>query len=87
MASKFKNETFDRLEPYMTQILEKGYAGNEKKVRKIFNNSDTYFNLLRQSFGNPDEARTAELRLLEFRQKGLVSEYLTKFTQYGFRVA
>jgi hypothetical protein len=29
----------------------------------------------------------AELRLLEFRQKGLVPEYLIKFTQYGSRVA
>jgi hypothetical protein len=49
-------------------------------MRKFFNNTDTYFDLLRQSFGDLDEARTAELRLLEFRQKGSVPEYLIKFT-------
>jgi hypothetical protein len=55
-------------------------------VRKVFNNSDIYFNLLRQSFRNLDEARTAKLRLLELWQTGSVLAYLTKFTQYGFKV-
>jgi len=87
MTSRLRGEAFDRLEPYITQILEKGYAGSEDEVRKVFNNSDHYFHLLRQSFGDLDEARTAEQRLLELRQKGSVPEYLTKFTQYGFRVA
>jgi hypothetical protein len=49
-------------------------------VRKIFNNTEAYFDLLRQFFDDLDEARTAELRLLELRQKGSVPEYLTKFT-------
>jgi hypothetical protein len=79
MIFRLRSEVFDRLEPYITQILKKGYAGSEKKIKKIFNNSDTYFNLLRQSFEDLDEARTAELRLLELRQKGLIPEYLTKF--------
>jgi hypothetical protein len=87
MISRLRGEAFDRLESYIIQILKKGYLGSEKKVRKIFNNSDTYFNLLRQFFGDLDEARTVKLRLLEFRQTGSVSAYLTKFTQYGFRVA
>jgi hypothetical protein len=34
---------------------------SDEKVRKIFNNVNLYFNLLRQSFGDLDEARTAEL--------------------------
>jgi hypothetical protein len=46
-----------------------------------------YFDLLRQLFGDLDEARTVELRFLDLKQKGLVPEYLTKFTQYRFRVA
>jgi hypothetical protein len=86
MVLRLRGEAFDRLEPYITQILEKGYSGSEKKVRKVFNNLDIYFNLLRQSFGDLDEVRTVELRLLKLRQKGLMPEYLTKFTQYGFRV-
>jgi hypothetical protein len=44
---RLKGEAFDRLEPYITQILEKGYLGSEKEMRKVFNNSDIYFNLLR----------------------------------------
>jgi Retrotransposon gag protein len=48
---------------------------------------DLYFDLLRQSFGDLDEARTAELRLLDLKQKRSVPEYLTKFTQYGSRMA
>jgi hypothetical protein len=86
MALRFRGETFDRLESYIIQILKKGYLESEEKVRKVFNNSDTYFNLLRQSFGNLNEARTAELRLLKFRQTGSVPAYLIKFTQYRSRV-
>jgi hypothetical protein len=67
MASRFKDEAFDRLESYIIQILEKGYAGSEKKIKKVFNNSDIYFNLLRQSFGDLDETQTAKLRLLKLR--------------------
>jgi hypothetical protein len=29
-------------------------------MRKVFNNTEAYFNLLRQSFGDLDEIRTAE---------------------------
>jgi hypothetical protein len=60
MASKLRGETFDRLESYIIQILKKEYAGNEKKIRKIFSNLNAYFNLLKQSFGNLDEIKTAE---------------------------
>jgi hypothetical protein len=57
---RLKSETFDRLEPYITQILKKGYAGSENEIRKVFNNSDYYFYLLRQSFEDLDEAKTAK---------------------------
>jgi hypothetical protein len=62
-------------------------VASDEKVKKIFNNIDLYFNLLRQSFGDLDEARTTKLQLLDFKQKGLVPEYLTRFTQYSTRVA
>jgi hypothetical protein len=60
---------------------------SDEKMRKIFNNVNLYFNLLRQSFGDLDEARTAELQLLNLRQKESVPEYLTRFIQYDTRVA
>jgi hypothetical protein len=33
----------------------------DEEIKRIFNNINLYFNLLRQSFGDLDEARTAEL--------------------------
>jgi hypothetical protein len=42
-------------------------VNSDEKVRKIFNNIDLYFNFLRQFFGDLDEARTAELQLLNLR--------------------
>jgi hypothetical protein len=45
----------------MAQILNKEYAKNEDEIRKIFNNTEYYFNLLRQSFGDLDETKIAEL--------------------------
>jgi hypothetical protein len=85
--SRLRGKTFSRFEPYIAQIIAKGYGNCEMKVQRIFNSMDLYFDLLRQSFGDLDEARTAELRLLDLKQKGSVPEYLIKFTQYGSRVA
>jgi hypothetical protein len=47
MTSKLKRETFARLKSYIIQILEKGYANSEKKIKRIFNNINLYFNFLR----------------------------------------
>jgi len=38
-----------------------------------------YIHLLSQSFGDLDETKTAELRLLKLAQSASVPEYLTKF--------
>jgi DUF438 domain-containing protein len=61
MTSRLREETFTRLKPYIIQILKKEYVNCDEKIKKIFNNIDLYFNLLRQSFGDLDEVRTAEL--------------------------
>jgi hypothetical protein len=61
MTFRLRKEIFARLKSYIIQILEKRYANSEKKIKRIFNNINLYFNLLRQSFGDLDEARTAEL--------------------------
>jgi hypothetical protein len=80
MIFRLREEAFTRLKPYITQVLKKGYVNCDEKIKKIFNNINLYFNFLRQSFGDLDEAKTAELQLLDLRQKGSVSEYLTRFT-------
>jgi hypothetical protein len=79
MTSRLKKKAFARLEPYIIQILKRGYVNCDEEIKRIFNNIDLYFNFLRQSFGDLDEARTAELQLLNLRQKGLMPEYLTRF--------
>jgi hypothetical protein len=45
----------------MIQVLDKGYSGSEDEIKRIFNNTDYYFNLLRQSFGDLDEIKIVEL--------------------------
>jgi hypothetical protein len=56
-------------------------------VIKIINTIGHYIYLLSQLFGDLDETRTAELRLLELAQSASVPEYLTKFIQYTLKMA
>jgi hypothetical protein len=80
-ASYLKSEVFIRFEPYITHYLEKEtVALCDKIVADVINTVGNYLNLLAQSFGDLDEVRTAELRLLKLIQAASVSEYLTKFT-------
>jgi hypothetical protein len=45
-----------------------------------------YLELLKQSYGDLNETRTAKLQLQELVQTGTVPKYLTQFTQYASRV-
>jgi hypothetical protein len=45
-----------------------------------------YLELFKQSYGDLNETRTAELQLQELIQTGTVPEYLTRFTQYASKV-
>src|SRR5450755_4612043 len=47
---------------------------------------NNYLRLLKQSYGDLNETRTAELQLQNLTQGGTVPEYLTRFTQYASRV-
>jgi hypothetical protein len=49
-------------------------------ITKIVDTIGYYIHLLLQSFGDLDETKTAELRLLKLVQSASVPEYLTKFT-------
>jgi hypothetical protein len=67
LSLKFREKAFARLEPYIAQILNKGYAGSENEIKKMFNNTEYYFNLLRQFFGDLDEVKIVELQLLDLK--------------------
>jgi hypothetical protein len=87
-ASYLRGEAFARFEPYIAHYLEKGSVADcDPMVAKVVDTIGHYIHLLSQSFGDLDETRTAELRLLELAQSASVPEYLTKFTQYASRVA
>jgi Retrotransposon gag protein len=86
-ASFLRGDAYARFEPYITHYLDKGNANLcSEEVKKVFNSSPEYVTLLTQSYGDFDEARTAELRLMETTQTGSVPEYLTRFTQHSSRV-
>jgi hypothetical protein len=87
-ASYLKKETFARFKPYIAYYLEKGSVIDcDSIIIKVVNTIGHYIYFFSQSFGNLDEIRTAELRLLKLAQSASVSEYLIKFTQYTLRVA
>jgi hypothetical protein len=80
-VSYLKGEIFIRFESYITHYLEKkAMTFCDKIVADIMNTVGHYLDFLAQSFGDLDEAKIAELRLLKFIQAVSVSEYLTKFT-------
>jgi hypothetical protein len=87
-ASYLKGETFARFKPYIAYYLEKGNVADcDLIITKVVNTIGHYIHLFSQSFGDLNETRTAELRLLKLIQSASVSEYLIKFTQYTSRVA
>jgi hypothetical protein len=55
-------------------------------VKKVITTLDQFLGVLAQSYGDLDEVRTSELQLMELKQNASVSEYLTRFTQYFFRI-
>jgi hypothetical protein len=66
-AFYLKNEVFAKFESYITYYLEKRIVALcDKIVTDVINTVGHYLNLLAQSFGDLDEARIAELRLLKF---------------------
>jgi hypothetical protein len=87
-ASYLKEKAFTRFKPYIAYYLKKGSVTDcDLIIAKIVNTIGHYIHLLSQSFGDLDETKTAELRLLKLAQSASVPEYLTKFTQYASKIA
>jgi hypothetical protein len=65
-ASYLKGEIFTRFEPYIAHYLKKGNVIDCDLIMvKVVNTIGYYIHLFSQSFGDLNEIRTAELRLLE----------------------
>jgi hypothetical protein len=66
-AFYLKGKVFARFELYIIHYLEKGaIILCDKIVADVINTVGYYLALLSQSFGDLDELKTAELRLLKF---------------------
>jgi hypothetical protein len=79
-ASYLREKAFTRFKPYIAHYLEKGSVTNcDLIIAKVVNTIGYYIHLFSQLFGDLDEIRIAELRLLKLAQSASVSEYLTKF--------
>jgi hypothetical protein len=76
-----RSKAFARFKPYIAHYLKKrSVIDCDLIIVKIVDTIGHYIHFFLQSFGDLDETRTAELRLLELAQSASVPEYLTKFT-------
>jgi hypothetical protein len=65
-ASYLKGKAFARFEPYIAHYLERGNVASYDLIMvKTVDTIGHYLKFFLQSFGDLDETRTAELRLLE----------------------
>jgi hypothetical protein len=63
-ASYLRKDAYVRFEPYLEHYLEKrSYSQCKKPVRTIMAGLNNYLKLFKQSYGNLNEIRTAELQL------------------------
>jgi hypothetical protein len=80
-VSYLRNEIFVRFEPYIAHYLKReNVASCDSIIVKTVNTVGYYLKFLSQLFGDLDETRTAELRLLKLVQFVSIPEYLIKFT-------
>jgi hypothetical protein len=76
-----RGDAYARFEPYMTYYLDIGTASKcNPEVKKVVEDIKDYLTFLNKSYGDFDEARTAELQFMTTEQKRSVPEYLTRFT-------
>jgi chemotaxis signal transduction protein len=76
-----------RIESYITARLENTSINVYTDATKaVITNINQFLGVLIQSYKDLNKIRTSELQLIELKQNALVSKYLTRFTQYLFRV-
>ena len=68
-------------EPTMRDHLENDTDNRDTETTKVFGNFDYFAKRLHETFGNPDEKRTAERRLGHLKQKESASKYAAEFQQ------
>jgi hypothetical protein len=60
--------------------------GRRPDTNAVFANVKTLFRVLRETFGNPDEQRTAERQLLNLKQHGSAGSYAAEFKRIATKL-
>lgn len=74
-----KGRAAEWFEPTLRDWLENPDSQRKAETREIFGNFNTFATKLKETFGNPDERRTAERQLLSLTQKGSAGAYAAEF--------
>ncbi|KAF6805928.1 reverse transcriptase domain protein [Colletotrichum sojae] len=80
-ASFLKKDAFAWFEPTMRDHLENTHNNQDDETQAIFSNYDEFEKRLKSTFGNPDEERIAERKLMNLTQKGSASKDGSEFRQ------
>ncbi|KAI1855990.1 uncharacterized protein JN550_013917, partial [Neoarthrinium moseri] len=81
VAGFLKEDALDWFEPTMRDYLNNSEDRQEDDTQKVFSDYGEFERRLRATFGNPDEVRTAERRLMQLKQRGSAAKYASEFKQ------
>ena len=74
-------------EPTLRDYLENDKKANRRDdTNEMFGDFDVFAKNLRDTFGNPDELRTAERQLMQLKQRGSAGIYVADFKRIAVKV-
>jgi hypothetical protein len=75
-------------EPTLRDFLDHRADATTRKpeTNNLFRDVKNFFKALRETFGNPDEQRTAERQLISLRQKGSTGTYAAEFKRISAKL-
>jgi hypothetical protein len=75
------------MKPFITARLEVDHIARcTDAVKAVITTIDQFLKVLAQSYKDLNKIKISELQLIKLKQNTLILEYLTRFTQYLFRV-
>ncbi|KAK2734838.1 hypothetical protein CKAH01_18966 [Colletotrichum kahawae] len=80
-ASFLRKDALAWFEPTMRDHLENTHNDQDEDTQAIFKKYEEFEKRLKNTFGNPDEERITERKLMNLTQKGSASKYASEFRQ------
>ena len=80
-ANRLEGEALNWFEPTLRNFLDNDSEAQDEETKAIFAEYSKFEEGLKGAFGDPDEARTAERQLTQFRQHGSATDYAARFRQ------